>query len=229
MIRRRESERPDREDDAMARLLDRVKMEDPPKDLKENVLRAIAARPEPARVRWLESLRAGLRRRLQVQLVPFAAGAAVGVVALALLTSRVGTRETGGGPMAGAMIPPASRSAATVVDDQSFELDGANVRLVVSRAGTQLVAAIETRGARDVAVTLRYAPRHLGVERVGQAASGGGQIAQAPGEVRIAHVSGGRADVVFRESGAGVAPIEVELRSGSAAVQGSLDTRDGTP
>jgi hypothetical protein len=223
----------DREDEAVARLLDGVQLEDPPHDLKENVLRAIEARPEPAREGWLESLRAGLRRSLSMPMAPLAAGAAVAVIALALLSGRLGTRGIDTGSMEGVMAPLLSKQV-EATDDQRFELNGANVRLQVARSRGQVFASVSTRTSGPVAITLQFDPSWLHVERLEPPAprKGGGTpdgIDHGTNWVRIRQSGDGRARVVFRESGAGDAPIQVGIASGTTWIQGTLHTRPVEP
>ena len=224
----------DREDEAVARLLDGVRLEDPPKDLKGNVLRAIAARPELAREGWLESLRAGLRRSFSLPMAPLAAGAAVAVIALALLSGRVGTRGPGSGSMEGTMAPPPSKAQVEATDDQRFELNGANVRLRVARSPGQVFTEVSTRASGAVVVVLEFDPSRLQVERLEPATPGVSRGVPGAAEhganwVRIRQSTDGRARVVFRESGAGDAPIRVGITVGTMWAQGTLHTRPVEP
>jgi hypothetical protein len=217
---------PDPVDQAVARALDQIELEDPPEDLKPNVLRAIGARPEPARMGWFENLRAGISRRLFVQLYPFAAGAAVGAVALALLSGEASRPGAGRGTMAGAMIP--SHSGAVRVDDQRFELGRANVRFEVARLGRTAVVTVATETSEEVVVTLQFRPEAARVERLVEVPSSSGGVEYGPGWVRFRQLGRDRAEIALAlESGAGDAPIRVGIASREGAIHGALRVRGG--
>lgn len=213
-------------DAALSRMLDRVGMEEAPPDLKENVLRAIGTRPEPAQQGWLESLRAGLRRRLLPSLVPFAAGAAAAVLVVALASD--GWRAGGDrAPLDGTMAPlgrPAAAARAPV-DDQRFELGRANVRFEAWRppgSSGQAVVAVTMDSADPVVVSLVLEPGAGRVERIQTAPSGAASegIDYGPHWVRIRHVGKGRVEIALEMPGEG--PMAIAAESGGSAVQGAL-------
>lgn len=226
----RRDELGDPADQAVARALDNVELEDPPEDLQSNVLRAIGARPEPARVGWFENLRAGLSRRLFLQLYPFAAGAAVGAVALALLSGESVLPGAGRGTMAGAMI--SNRSGAVRVDDQRFELGRANIRFEVVRSGGSAVVIVAaetpTQTSEEVVITLQFRPEAARVERLVEVPSASGGVEYGPGWVRFRQSGRDRAEIGFAlESGAGDSPIRVGISSREGAIYGALHVRSG--
>lgn len=214
-------------DEAVSRLLDRVGMEEPPADLKDNVLRAIGTRPEPARSGWLESLRAGIRRRLLPPLAPFAAGAVAGVLVFALASD--GGRTGGGGaPLEGVMAPlggsPAERGP---VDDQRFELGRANVRFEAYRpagAADRAVVAVTMDAVDPLVVTMVLAPGASRVERLVAAPSGPASegVDYGPHWVRIRHVGRGRVEIRLAIDGAANDPIAIAAESGGTSAQGAL-------
>lgn len=226
------AEDPNGADEAVARILDRIELDDPPEDLKQNVLRAIGTRPEPAHAGWFEALRAGLRHRLFVQIYPFAAGAAAGVVVFALASGSGLWRDTGSGPSDGAMAPlvwgtgnASGGSAGTKVDDQRFELGRANVQFEVFRSAGSDRAAISVRSdAPDpVVVTIQLPPGASRVERLLAVPSAPGGVDYGPNWVRIRQSGRDHAVVgLVLDSGAGEAPIRIGITSQGGTVQGAL-------
>ena len=215
-------------DEAVSRLLDRVGMEEPPADLKDNVLRAIGTRPEPAPSGWFESLRAGIRRRLLPPLAPFAAGAVAGILVFALASD--GRRIGGGGaPLEGVMAPlggsPAERGP---VDDQRFELGRANVRFEAYRpagAADRAVVEVTMDAAADpLVVTMVLAPGWGRVERLVASPSGPASegVDYGPQWVRIRHVGKGRVEIRLAVDGAGNDPIAIAAESGGTSAHGAL-------
>lgn len=224
MKRRREDQR-DPMDEAVGRILDQVELVDPPEDLRENVLRAIGTRPEPAREGWLESLRAGFGRRIALRLYPIAAGAAAAVVAYLLLSDGVGRREGMDRSIVGAMLPGSGRSRPAAVDEQRFELGRANVQLEAARSGNRVEVSVSTEGAGPVWVTLRFEPKSARVERLVEVPTSPGGVEYGSGWVRLRQSGSDHARIIFVESGAGDAPIRVGVDSEAGTIQGALRTR----
>jgi hypothetical protein len=218
----------DRVDEAVSRILDRAEMEEAPSDLKGNVLRAIGTRSDPAAERgpsgWIAALRSLFEAR-PAPLVPFAAGLAIGVVALAVLQG--GWRSSMGESTDGAMapVPGAGLSARTKVDDQSFELGRANVRFEVFRSGDRATVSVSADAKEPVVVTIQPAARTARVERVLAIPSAAGSVEYGPGWVRIWQSGHDRAEVgLAMNPGAADAPAEIVVTSRGQSVQGSLHT-----
>lgn len=229
---------PNGADEAVARILDRMEMEDPPEDLKQNVLRAIGSRPGPAPSGWFEALRAGIRQRIFVHVYPFAAGAAAGVLVFALASGSGLWRDAGSGPSDGAMAPAvwgvgnvAGGSAGSKVEDQRFELAGANVRFEVFRSGAdRAVVSVRTVAAGEVAITIQL-PRGAGrVERLLTVPSSPGGVDYGPDWVRIRQSGRDHAEVgLALESDGGEAPIRIVVTSRGETVQGALRASRAIP
>jgi hypothetical protein len=227
------ADEPNGADEAVARILDRIEMEDPPGDLKQNVLRAIGTRPEPARRSgWFESLRAGIRQRLFIQVYPFAAGAAAGVLVFALASGSGFWRDAGNGPSDGAMAPAfwgagnvAGGSSGSKVDDQRFELGRANVQFEVFRASgaDRAVVSVRTLAADPVVITIQL-PRGAGrVERLLTIPSSPGGVEYGRDGVRIRQSGRDRAEIgLALEPGADDTPIRIAVTSQEGTVQGAL-------
>ena len=226
----RPEEGKDRVDEAVARILDRAELEEAPADLRGNVLRAIASRPDPAAApglaTWIETLRAGLMGRWPALLAPFAAGLAVGVVAVALLQG--GWRGGAGDPEVDGVMAPAPGTQAPArakVDDQSFELGRANVRFEVFRSGDRGGVSVSADAAEPVVVTIQPAHGSARVERVLAIPSAAGSVEYGPGWVRIWLSGRDRAEVALAMSpGATDAPAQIVVTSRGQSVQGSLHT-----
>jgi hypothetical protein len=226
------ADEPNGADEAVVRILDRIEMEDPPGDLKQNVLRAIGTRPEPARSGWFESLRAGIRQRLFLQVYPFAAGAAAGVLVFALASGSGLWRDAGNGPSDGAMAPAfwgagnvAGGSSGSKVDDQRFELGGANVQFEVFRASgaDRAVVSVRTLAADPVVITIQL-PRGAGrVERLLTVPSSPGGVDYGPDGVRIRQSGRDHAEIgLALKPGGGDTPIRIAVTSKEGTVQGAL-------
>jgi len=212
-------------DEAVARILDRIELEDPPEDLKQNVLRAIGTRPEPVRSGWFEALRAEVRRRFVPSLVPFAAGAAAGLIVFALGSGAGIGRAPGSASVEGVMapIPGTAPGRAAKVDDQRFELAGANVRFEVYRAGDRAGISVRTEGAVPVGITIQPQPGAARVERLLAVPTSPGGVEYGPDGIRIQSSGRDRAEVgLIVEPGAGNAPIRITVTSQGGTVQGSL-------
>lgn len=204
-------------DETVARMLDRVELEEAPEDLQANVLRAIGPRPEPARRRgWFEALRAGVGDWMVPRLAPFAVGAAAGlVVAVALASGNWG--GAGRAPLEGAMAPRAAREGGwSRVDGQRFELGRANVRFEVLRDRGRIVVSVTTQGAESLAVTLRL-PEGARVERLAAVPGLSGAVEHGPGWVRVRPAGDDRTDIELA-TGAGAAfsiPVTLESSAGT--------------
>lgn len=230
---------PNGADEAVVRILDRMEMEDPPEDLKQNVLRAIGTRPEPAPWGWFESLRAGLRQRFFLQVYPFAAGAAAGVLVFALASGSGLWRDAGNGPSDGAMAPAvwgagnvAGGSAGSKVDDQRFELGRANVQFEVFRsAGTdRAMVSVGTDAADPVVVTIQLSRGAGRVERLLAVPSSPGGVEYGPDWVRIRQSGRDQAQIgLALEPGAGEPPIRIVVASQGGTVQGALRVTKAVP
>src|SRR2546427_3929358 len=100
-----------------------VEMEEPPSDLKQNILRSIRkAETAPAREGWLESIAAAFRGRPGFRSAySFASGAVLGVLAFALLSGNLlpppGSDPR---PFKGPMIPPPDAAAYQRISSRYF-------------------------------------------------------------------------------------------------------------
>jgi len=217
-------------DEAVARMLDRVPLEDPPSDLRQNVLRAIGSRPETSRQGWFEAVRAELRERIVPRMIPFAAGAAAGVVVFALASGSGLWRGTGSMPSDGVMAPlvrgagsVAGGIAGTKVDDQSFELGRANVRFEVFRSKDRAMVAVQADAVDPVLVTVQLPPGASRVERLVTMPSSRGGVEYGPGWVRVRQAGRDRAEIgLVIDAGAGDAPIRIAVEAPGGTVRGAL-------
>jgi hypothetical protein len=222
----RDDAMPGPKDEAVSRYLDRAQRVEPPADLKQNVLRAIEGRaPATKRWAWLEIWSAGFKRPALAMVYPFAVGAIAGIVGFVLLTGRVDLGAPGGaGGMSGAMIPTAPHAKATPVDAQSFELNGANIRLETARRGDQVETSVAIGGRRDVEVTLRFDPNRLAPITFRQDRPWDGKMEYGSGVIRLAQSGERRYEIVFAESGAGDAPIQVTMVVQGTTAEGVVHT-----
>lgn len=216
----------DDRDEAVSRSLDRMGTVEPPADLKSNVLRAIdARRPAPVRMGWIEGLRESFRRRpLLGAVYPFAAGAATAAIVFTLLSGGAHFDRTS---MSGAMAPGGSDDAGDVgarVDDQRYEMNGANVHLTAVRSGDDVRAGVEARSPGDVEITLKFDPRRLRPVTFHQDREWEGKLECGQGWLRIQQRGDVKVEFRFDDLGAGDAPIEVTIEADGGTVRGVLQT-----
>lgn len=224
-------------DEAVARILDRVTLEDPPADLRQNVIRAIGTRPEPSRQGWFETFRSEFRQRFFPRVIPFAAGAAAGLIVFALASGSGLWRGTGSMPSDGAMAPlvggtgsVAGGKAGAKVDDQSFELGRANVRFEVFRSNDRAVVAVQADAADPVLVTIQLPPGSSRVERLVTVPSSRGGVEYGPSWVRMRQSGRDRAEIgLVVGSGAGDAPIRIAIEASGGTVRGALRASAAPP
>ena len=224
----------DVKDEAVSRLLDQLPLEVPPEDLKDNVLRAIGTRPEPARSGWFEALRAGVRGRWLAEAVPFAAGAALASLVFAVALGSGFWRGSGTTTVGGAMAPfhgaGGGAGAGRKTDDQRFELGRANVRFEVFRSGDRALVSIHSDAADSVEITIQVPEGGSRLERLTTVPSAPGGVVYGPGRVRIRNSGRDQAEVgLVLESGAGDAPISITVQTLGGTVQGALHTNSSTP
>ncbi|MGE5176166.1 MAG: hypothetical protein ACM3JJ_07285 [Hyphomicrobiales bacterium] len=217
---------PGPKDEAVAKLLDRAEMVDPPADLRDNVVRTIEARrPAKRRWAWLELFSAGFRRPTLGMVYPFAVGAIAGIVGFAVLSGKMDLGAPGGsGGMSGAMVPTAPHAKASPVDAQRFELNGANIRLETVRQGGQVEATVSVEGRRDADVTLRFDANRLAPISFRQDGPWDGTMECRAGVIRIVQSGQRRYGIVFQESGAGDAPIRVTMVVQGTTAEGVIHT-----
>ena len=216
----------DDRDESVSRSLDRMGMVEPPADLKSNVLRAIdARRPAPVRMGWIEGLRESFRRRpLLGAVYPFAAGAATAAIIFTLLS---GGARFDRASMSGAMAPGGSDDAGDVgarVDDQRYEMNGANVHLTAVRSGDDVRAGVEARSPGDVEITLKFDPHRLRPVTFHQDREWEGKLECGQGWLRIRQRGDVQVEFRFDDLGAGDAPIEVTIEADGGTVRGVLQT-----
>ena len=216
----------DDRDESVSRSLDRMGMVEPPADLKSNVLRAIdARRPAPVRMGWIEGLRESFRRRpLLGAVYPFAAGAATAAIIFTLLSGGARFDRTS---MSGAMAPGGSDDAGDVgarVDDQRYEMNGANVHLTAVRSGDDVRAGVEARSPGDVEITLKFDPHRLRPVTFHQDREWEGKLECGQGWLRIRQRGDVQVEFRFDDLGAGDAPIEVTIEADGGTVRGVLQT-----
>ena len=222
-----DEETKDGRDEAVSRTLDRMGMVEPPADLKSNVLRAIdARRPTPVRIGWIEGLRESFRRRpLLGAVYPFMAGAATVAIIFTLLSGGAHLDRTS--TLSGAMAPEGSKDSGNVgsrVDDQRYEVNGANVHLTAARNGADVRAGVEARSTGAVGITLKYDPRRLRPVTFHQDREWEGVLECGPGWLRIQQRGDVNVEFRFDDLGAGDAPIQVTIEADGGSVRGVLQT-----
>jgi hypothetical protein len=225
-----DDELPGIHDETISRFLDRIGMVGPPADLKDNVLRAIAARPPaPVRGRWLDSIRASFRRRpLLGALYPFAAGAAAAAVVFAILSGNPAARlRDRPGSLSGTMVPAPPGAAGRTIDEQRFELNGANVHLTAIRTSDVLKAVVDARSDLEVEIVLVFDPSRLRPIAFRQERPWAGRLEFGEGRLRIQRRGEVEYEFVFKALGAGEAPIQVIITADGGTVQGVLHTGSG--
>jgi len=206
--------------------LDCLGMEEPPASLKQDVLRSIRSSEAPERARgWLGSVSlllggvGGFRYA-----TTFATGAALGVLAVGILT---GSFTTGAGPvdsrsMSGAMLPLSKQ----VISKRLFTLRPGSVLLetLPGRDGIQVRLTADVPAGTDI--TVSYDPAEWGARSVIQDPAGN-EVLLGTGRFSVRMQRLGRNSYLLdlARSGPAGSPLRIAIHSPDGFVQGELDTR----
>jgi anti-sigma factor RsiW len=209
--------------------LSRLEMEEPPATLKQGVLRAIRAleAPSPARESWLRSIPALFRRGSGFRHVySFAAGAALGVLAFAILTGNLMTRPgVDSRPFTGTMAPLSADGIYEHIVSRDFTLRDGHVLAEVLSGKEGLVARITADAPVGSTVVVSFDPGDWRVSTLRQAVAGN-EVMLGTGRLSIRMQRLGQSQYLLylaRKGPAG-SPLRIAINSPDGSAQGELDT-----
>ena len=209
--------------------LSRVEMEEPPSDLKQNIMARIRTQAETgaAREGWLESIAAAFRGRPGYRSAySFAAGAALGLLAFALLSGNLVIRPGADSrPFTGAMVPPPDRATYQRISSRDFPLRDGHV-LVETLSGKGLVLArITARAPRGTDLVLSFDPGAWSAEGVAQHPAGN-EVILGFGRLSVRMQQFGESQYLLYLARRGPAgsPLRIAIHSPDGFVHGELET-----
>ncbi|HYQ89683.1 MAG TPA: hypothetical protein VEU09_08660 [Candidatus Binatia bacterium] len=213
--------------------LSRLDMEEPPASLKQGILRAIRSGDvaSPARESWLRSIPAFFRGRGGFRYgYSFAAGAALGVLAFAVISGNLMTRPGADSrPFTGTMAPQFSDGVYRHIQSHDFVLRNGHVLAEVLSETEGLVVRItaDVPLGSDVVVSFDPAAWGAGAVRQDQA---GNEVMLGSGRLSIRMQRLGQSQYLLylaRKGPAG-SPIRIAIDSPDGSAQGELET-GGSP
>ena len=205
-------------------VLSRLDMEEPPPDLKQNVMREILRRDAaPSRMGLRDWIRASVRGWSTYS---FAAGAALGVLAFALLTGNLTTRPgTDVDRFMGTMARPSGPASYHRISSRDFALPTGRVLVEVLSGSDGYLARIVSTAPPGTDLVLSFDPAVWGVEglRQGQA---GNEVMLGFGRlsVRIQRLGQSQYLLYLARKGPAGSPLRIGIKSPDESVNGELGT-----
>ncbi|TMQ60231.1 MAG: hypothetical protein E6K76_02580 [Candidatus Eisenbacteria bacterium] len=214
-------------------VLNRAEMEDPPPDLKQNVMQAIRHRavtvPVPVRRSWLESIKAAFRTRPAFGYAySFAAGAALAILTFTLLSGNLLTKSgVESGPFTGTMLPASGLSHLRRTDSREFTFRGGRVLAEMLSGRDGLVARITARAPQGTEVEVSFDPGQLDAVALRQHPVAPNDVLLGSGRlsVRIRHIGESQYLLYLARRGPAGSPLRIAIHSPDGLVQGELETR----
>jgi hypothetical protein len=206
--------------------LNRTPLVDPPADLRENVLRRIRVLPTPATADagWLSAARAAFARRPALGIAfPFAAGVAIGVLALSAWTGHLGPGTPGTSlPVSGTMMSPDSASPAAGEHRREWRWGATRVVLEATRHGETTVARLECHEASGVEILLTFDPSTTSLAALRRTSPAGGAMSLEAGTLTL-RLEGNTDDTIeFHQPAAAGVPIHVSIRTPGGTAEDDL-------
>ena len=206
--------------------LNRTPLADPPADLRESVLRRIRALPAPASADtgWFAAARAAVVRRPALGIAfPFAAGVAIGVLALSAWTGHLGPGAPGTSlPVTGTMMSPDSAPPAAGEHRREWQWGATRVVLEATRRGESTVARIECREATGVEILFTFDPTTTSLSALRRTPPAGGTMGLEAGTLTL-RLEGDTDDTFeFHQPAAAGVPIHVSIRTPGGSAQEDL-------
>lgn len=208
--------------------LSRLEMEEPPASLKQGVFRAIqASEAFPAREGWLQSIRAFLRERAGFRhAYSLAAGAALGVLAFAILTGNLVTRpDVDSRLFTGTMAPLSPDGMYRHIRSHDFVLRDGHVLAEVLSGKDGLVARFTAEAPPGSSVVVSFDPADWSAAAVRQD-SPGNEVMLGTGRLSIRMQRLGQSQYLLylaRKGPAG-SPLRIAIDSPDGSAQGELAT-----
>jgi hypothetical protein len=205
-------------------VLSRVDMEEPPPDLKQNVMREIRRRESaPSRTGLRDWIRASARGWSAYS---FAAGAALGVLAFALLTGNLTTRPGADvGRFTGTMARPYGPAPYHRISSRDFTLHTGRVLVEVLSGSDGYLARIASTAPPGTDLVLSFDPGAWGVEGLRQGKAGN-EVMLGFGRLSVRIQQSGETQYLLylaRKGPAG-SPLRIAIQSPDESVSGELDT-----
>jgi len=204
-------------------VLSRVDMEEPPPDLKQNVMREVRRRAAvPSRISRLDSIRAAFRGWSAYS---FAAGAALGVLAFALLTGNFTTPPgTDVAPYTGTMARPSGPVSYHRISSRYFALRTGKVLVEVLSGSDGYLARIATTAPPGTGLVLSFDPAAWDVEGLRQRQAGN-EVMLGFGRlsVRIRQFGESQYLLYLARKGPAGSPLRIVIQSPDEYVSGELD------
>lgn len=209
-------------------VLSQVGMEDPPVELKQGVLRAIRERESaPAREGWLEAIASVFRGRPAFRYAySFAAGAALGVLAFALLTGNFLARPGWDSrSFSGAMIPPPDAASYQHISSRDFPLRVGRVQAETLSGRDGVLARITAQAPRGSEIIVSFDPGDWSAEAVRQNPAGN-EVMLGFGRLSIRMQKLGESQYLLYLARRGPAgsPLRIAIHSPDGLVHGELET-----
>jgi hypothetical protein len=206
-------------------VLSRVDMEEPPADLKQSVMREIRRRETvPSRVGRFEWVRDAFRA---ISPYSFAAGAALGVLAFALLTGNLTTRPgTDVGRFMGTMASPFGPATYHRISSRDFALRTGAVHVEVLSDGDEYLARIASTAPPGTDLVLSFDPAVWSVEGLRQQRSAGNEVMLGIGRlsVRMQQLGESQYLLYLARKGPAGSPLRIAIHSQEESVNGELGT-----
>ncbi len=209
--------------------LNRAPMEDPPAELKQNVLREIRLRSAaaPAREGWLETIVSAFRDRPMFRYAySFAAGAALGVLAFAVISGSVTNRAgVDLSPVTGTMMTPSGGLQFQRIASQDFKLRQGNVLAETLLAGNRLLARLTLQAPPGTDFFLEFDPDVWGALAVRQETAGN-EVMLGFGRLSVRIQRSGQSQYLLYLARRGPAgsPLRIAIHSPDGTVYGELET-----
>jgi hypothetical protein len=209
-------------------VLSQVGMEDPPAELKQGVLRRIRERESaPAREGWIESIAAAFRGRPRFAYAySFASGAALGVLAVALLTGNLMTRPgSDSRPFTGTMAPPPNASSYQRISSRDFLLRGGRVQAETLSGREGILARITAQAPRGTEIIVSFDPGDWSAEAVRQNPAGN-EVMLGFGRLSVRMQKFGESQYLLYLARRGPvgSPLRIAIHSPDGLVHGELET-----
>lgn len=204
-------------------------LEEPPVDLKQNVLREIRLRSAaaPAREGWLETIVSAFRARPAFRYAySFAAGAALGVLAFAVISGNVMNRAgVDLSPVTGTMMAPSEGVTYQHIAKRDFILPDCHILAETWLAKDQLLARLTAEAPPGTDLILEFDPAAWGATAVRQETAGN-EVMLGSGRlsVRIQRLGQSQYLLYLARRGPAGSPLRIVIHSPDGTVHGGLAT-----
>jgi len=210
--------------------LSRIEIEDPPASLKEGILRGIRANDaeEGAKQSWLDSILALVRGRAGFRYAySFAAGAALGVLAFALLSGNLATRAgSDSRSFTGTMAPFAAERSYQHIGRRDFNLRDGRVLTETLAGPDGLLVRVDADTPVGSELVLSFDPADWSAVGVRQQTTGN-EVMLGMGRlsVRMQRIGQSQYLLYLARRGPAGSPLRIAIHSPDGYLQGELETR----